>query len=83
MQKKIFYSETILVLLLLYFLFFFGFYFNEDADGGSILIDQAVNYENIAQAFYLNVAYLAMGISLFYYSFRQARKKGSLINIGE
>ena len=36
MQKKIFYSETILVLLLLYFLFFFGFYFNEDANGGSI-----------------------------------------------
>ena len=36
MQKKIFYNETILVLLLLYFLFFFGFYFNEDANGGSI-----------------------------------------------
>ena len=49
----------------------------------SILIDQTVNYENIAQAFYLNAAYLAMGIALFYYSFGQARKKGSLINIGE
>ena len=36
MQKKFFYNETILVFLLLYFLFFFGFYFNEDANGGSI-----------------------------------------------
>ena len=33
--------------------------------------------------FKLNLIYLAAGISLFYYSFSQARKKGSLINIGE
>ena len=48
-----------------------------------ILIDKSVNYENIYQAFYLNIIYLFTGISLFYYSFSQARKKGSLINIGE
>ena len=49
----------------------------------SILIDQTVDYKNIAQAFYLNALYLIMAISIFYYSFAQARKKGSLINIGE
>ena len=49
----------------------------------SIHIDQTVNFENIARAFYLNIFYLVMAISVFYYSFAQARKKGSLINIGE
>ena len=48
-----------------------------------ILVEQSVNYENIFQEFYLNIIYLIMGISLFYYSFSEARKKGSLINIGE
>ena len=49
----------------------------------SILIDQTFNFENLAKAFYLNLIYLVMAISIFYYSFAQARKKGSLINIGE
>tara|TARA_B110001450_G_C17189872_1_gene306897 strand:+ start:125 stop:484 length:360 start_codon:yes stop_codon:yes gene_type:complete len=49
----------------------------------SILIDQTVNYKNILQAFYLNALYLILAISIFYYSFAEARKKGSLINIGE
>jgi len=49
----------------------------------SILINQTFIYENIVQAFYLNLFYLIIAISLFYYSFAQARKKGSLINIGE
>jgi ABC-2 type transport system permease protein len=49
----------------------------------SILIDQSVNYENIIKAFYFNGIYLVMAVSLFYYSFSQARKKGTLINIGE
>tara|TARA_A100000164_G_C21895259_1_gene767548 strand:+ start:1032 stop:1823 length:792 start_codon:yes stop_codon:yes gene_type:complete len=49
----------------------------------SILIDQTVNYKNILQAYYLNLGYLIAAISLFYYSFNQARKKGSLINVGE
>ena len=48
-----------------------------------ILVDQTVNYEIIITAFYLNFIYLIVGIALFYYSFNQARKKGSLINIGE
>ena len=49
----------------------------------SILVDNAVNYENIFHAFYLNAFYLIAGILLFYYSFSEARKKGSLINVGE
>ena len=49
----------------------------------SILVNQVVNYSNIKNAFILNAIYLLIGISLFYYSFSQARKKGSLINIGE
>ena len=49
----------------------------------SILVNQVVNYSNIKNAFLLNAIYLFVGVSLFYYSFSQARKKGSLINIGE
>ena len=49
----------------------------------NILIDQTFNFENIIKAFYLNALYLILAISVFYYSFAQARKKGSLINIGE
>tara|TARA_B100000965_G_scaffold328669_1_gene291821 strand:+ start:176 stop:439 length:264 start_codon:yes stop_codon:yes gene_type:complete len=49
----------------------------------SILIDNTVNLQNIINAFYLNGVYLIIAISLFYYSFNKARKKGTLINIGE
>jgi ABC-2 type transport system permease protein len=49
----------------------------------NILVNNVVNYEVIFHAFYLNIIYLIVGISLFYYSFFQARKKGSLINMGE
>ena len=49
----------------------------------SILVTNEVNYDNIKNAFMLNSLYLFLGIFLFYYSFAQARKKGSLINIGE
>ena len=49
----------------------------------SILVNQVVNYSNIKNAFILNLIYLTIGVFLFYYSFSQARRKGSLINIGE
>tara|TARA_B100000787_G_scaffold59348_1_gene43331 strand:- start:824 stop:1615 length:792 start_codon:yes stop_codon:yes gene_type:complete len=49
----------------------------------NILVNNIFDYKNILYAFYLNAIYLIIGISLFYYSFYQARKKGSLINIGE
>ena len=56
-------------------------YVFEEARG--ILIDQTFNLENIYKAFILNIIYLTIAICLFYYSFHQARKKGTLINIGE
>ena len=49
----------------------------------NILINNVVNFENILRAFYLNAIYLFVSICLFYFSFSQARKKGSLINMGE
>ena len=49
----------------------------------SILVNNIVNYSNIMSAIYLNIFYLFLGISLFYYSFNKARDKGTLINIGE
>ena len=49
----------------------------------NILVNNIVDYGNILYAFYLNAIYLIVAITLFYYSFSQARKKGSLINIGE
>ena len=49
----------------------------------NILINQTVNLQNIFTAIILNIIYLVAAISLFYYSFGIARKKGTLINIGE
>ena len=49
----------------------------------NILINNFVDFENLIHAFYLNAIYLFLGIFLFYFSFSQARKKGSLINMGE
>ena len=49
----------------------------------NILINNSVNFENIINAFILNGIYLLVAISLFYHSFSKARKKGTLINIGE
>ena len=49
----------------------------------SILVNNVVDYSNIKSAIFLNIFYLCLGISLFYYSFSKARDKGTLINIGE
>ena len=49
----------------------------------NILVNGQVNYENIFNALYLNIFYLILAISIFYYSFDKARDKGTLINIGE
>ena len=57
-----------------------GLYFEEVRN---ILINQFVNFENIIQAFYLNLLYLSLAIFVFYYSFDKAREEGTLINIGE
>ena len=49
----------------------------------NILINGLVDYENIKQAYLLNLVYLIFGIVLFYLSFLRARIKGTLINMGE
>ena len=49
----------------------------------NILIYQNVNIENIYYAFIWNTVYFIVSIILFYYSFNVAKKKGTLINMGE
>ena len=49
----------------------------------NILINGFVNYENLKQAYLLNLIYLIIGMILFYLSFLRARVKGTLINMGE
>ena len=49
----------------------------------NILLNGFVNYENLRQAYLLNIFYLIFGIGLFCLSFIRARVKGTLINMGE
>jgi ABC-2 type transport system permease protein len=49
----------------------------------SILLNNIVNYSNIMTALKLNLAYFTLSIVIFYLSFFGARKKGTLVNIGE
>ena len=49
----------------------------------NILINNTVNISNLIQAYMLNMVYIIISITLFFYSFNKARDKGTLINIGE
>ena len=49
----------------------------------NILINQTVDIQNIYNAFIWNGVYFVLSIALFYYSFNVAKKKGTLINMGE
>ncbi len=49
----------------------------------SILINNVVNYENIIAALALNLFYFVGSIIVFYMAFYGARKKGTLVNMGE
>ena len=49
----------------------------------SILINNAVDYANIINALLLNLVYFILAVIIFYYSFYGARKKGTLVNMGE
>ena len=49
----------------------------------SILLDNVVDYSNIITALKLNLIYFISAVSIFYLAFYEARKKGTLINIGE
>ena len=49
----------------------------------SILVNGLVNYENIFTALGLNLLYFIGAVIIFHLAFRQARKKGTLVNMGE
>ena len=49
----------------------------------SILINNVVNYSNIMSALMLNLIYFFISVYVFYSAFHEARKKGTLINMGE
>ena len=49
----------------------------------NFLINQSINLENLYNALILNFIYFTCSIFLFYYSFNEAKKKGTLINMGE
>ena len=49
----------------------------------NILINNTVDISNLIEAYMLNMVYIIISITLFFYSFNKARDKGTLINIGE
>jgi len=49
----------------------------------SILVNDIVNYKNIMTALMLNLFYFVGAIVIFYSAFYGARKKGTLVNMGE
>jgi ABC-2 type transport system permease protein len=49
----------------------------------SILLNNIVNYSNILTALKLNLIYFTSAVFIFYLAFYGARKKGTLINVGE
>ena len=49
----------------------------------SILINNVISYDNIIKALMLNLFYFVIAVIIFYFSFYGARKKGTLVNMGE
>ncbi len=49
----------------------------------NILINEVVNYFQIFLAFGISVSYFIFGVSIFYLSYKGAKLRGTLINIGE
>jgi ABC-2 type transport system permease protein len=49
----------------------------------SILLNNVVNYSNIVSALILNFIYFLVSVFVFYSAFHEARKRGTLINVGE
>ena len=61
-----------------------GYFFHIFQDfTGIYSLDNAVNYNNIISALKLNLFYFASAILVFYLAFYGARKKGTLVNMGE
>jgi len=49
----------------------------------SILVNNVVDYRNILSALILNFIYFTSAVLIFYSAFNEARKRGTLVNIGE
>ena len=49
----------------------------------SILINNSVNYFNIFKSIFISVVYFVLGVIIFYISYFGAKKRGTLINMGE
>ena len=49
----------------------------------SILVNNVVDYKNIMTALALNLFYFIFSVIIFYLAFYGARKKGTLVNMGE
>ena len=49
----------------------------------NILIDNIINYYDVLKAFLISLVYFALGVFVFYYSYEGAKKRGTLINMGE
>ena len=49
----------------------------------NILIDNIVNYIQILKAFIISLVYFGIGVMIFYISYSGAKKRGTLINMGE
>ena len=49
----------------------------------SILLNNVVSYSNIMTALTLNLIYFTLAVAMFYIAFAGARKRGTLINVGE
>ena len=49
----------------------------------NILIDSTVNYSQIFKAIAISSVYFLLGVGIFYMSYYGARKRGTLINMGE
>ena len=49
----------------------------------SILINNSVNYFNILKSISISIVYFSFGVIVFYISYFGAKKRGTLINMGE
>ena len=49
----------------------------------SILINNTVNYVNIFKSISISIMYFVFGIIIFYISYFGAKKRGTLMNMGE
>ena len=49
----------------------------------NILINNVINYFEISKGIFLSILYFIIGVIVFYWSYDGAKKRGTLINIGE